>query len=118
MTSLTTEETGTAQAPTAGDKPKPNKKATRAPRRAPVAPAKSKAGRKATPAKKAPKGRTKAKVAAPAKSEVRGGSKTARILELLKRPGGVMPATHKGVLTMRREEAYTARSVRLSGALH
>ena len=47
-----------------------------------VAPKKAKAGKKASPAKKAPKGATKAKGA----SE---GSKTAKILDLLKRPGGV-----------------------------
>jgi hypothetical protein len=92
MTTLTIEETGTA--PAAGEKPKPNKKATRAPRRAPVAPAKAKSGKKATRAKKAPKGRTKAKApkteARAAKPDVaREGSKTARILDLLKRPGGV-----------------------------
>ncbi len=80
-----TEDTGNAQA--TGAQPKPNKKATRAPRRAPVAPAKAKSGRKASPAKKAANG-TKAKAAA--KPEVaREGSKTAKILDLLKRPGGV-----------------------------
>jgi hypothetical protein len=42
------------------------------------------AGEEATPAKKAPKGRTKAQVAKPARS----GSKTAKILDLLRRPGG------------------------------
>jgi hypothetical protein len=94
MTTLTTEETGTAPATTEGAKPKPNKKVTRAPRRAPVAPAKAKSGKKATPAKKAPKGRTKAKApktdAKAAKPEVaREGSKTAKILDLLKRPDGV-----------------------------
>jgi hypothetical protein len=87
MTTLTTEETGAAPATAAGDKPKPNKKATAAPRRAPVAPAKAKSGKKATPAKKAPKGRTKAKAAKP--EATREGSKTARILDLLKQPGGV-----------------------------
>jgi hypothetical protein len=94
MTTSITEEAGTAPATGAGDKPKPNKKATPTPRRAPVAPAKTKAGKKATPAKKAPKGRTKAKTAKAgakaAKPEVaREGSKTARILDVLKRPGGV-----------------------------
>jgi hypothetical protein len=94
MTTSIPEETGTAPATAAGDKPKPNKKATGAPRRAPAAPAKAKSGKKATPAKKAPKGRTKAKAPKPdakaAKPEVaREGSKTARILDLLKQPGGV-----------------------------
>jgi hypothetical protein len=87
MTTLIPEETGTAPATATGAKPKPNKKATNAPRRAPVAPAKAKAGKKATPAKKAPKVRTKAKAAKP--EGAREGSKTAKILELLKRPGGV-----------------------------
>jgi hypothetical protein len=79
------EETATAPAPAAEEQPKASKKAARAPRRAPVAPAKGKPGKKATPAKKAPKGAKKAKAAKP----VREGSKTDRILELLKRPGGV-----------------------------
>ena len=47
-----------------------------------MAPAKAKSGKKATPAKKAPKSDKKA-------AGARDGSKTARILELLKRPGGV-----------------------------
>ena len=80
-----TEETAAAPAPTAEEQPKASKKAARAPRRAPVAPAKGKSGKKAIPAKKAPKGAKKAKAAKP----VREGSKTDRILELLKRPGGV-----------------------------
>jgi hypothetical protein len=80
-----TEETAAAPTPAADEQPKASKKAARAPRRAPVAPAKGKPGKKATPAKKAPKGAKKAKAAKP----VREGSKTDRILELLKRPGGV-----------------------------
>ena len=76
----------TAPVPAADEQTKANKKATAGARRAPVAPAKRKAGKKATPGKKAPKGRTKAKAAKP---EARDGSKTAKILELLKQPGGV-----------------------------
>src|ERR1700691_2779514 len=83
------EETATTPAPTAEEQPKAAKKAARAPRPAPVAPAKGKAGKKATPAKKAPTARAKAKAAKAAKPEARDGSKTARILDLLKRPGGV-----------------------------
>jgi hypothetical protein len=60
-------------------KPKSGKKATPAKN---VAPAKPKSGKKATPAKKAPKSAKKAKGA-------RDGSKAAKILDLLKRPGGV-----------------------------
>ena len=62
--------------------PKATKKASSRARRAKVAPAKAKAGKKAAPAKKAPKSAKNAPSA-------RGGSKTATILELLKRPGGV-----------------------------
>jgi Protein of unknown function (DUF3489) len=59
--------------------PKATKKATSAPRRANVASAKPKAGKKAAPKKKAPRS---------ARNDARGGSKTATILDLLKRPGG------------------------------
>ena len=85
MTKLIPEENGTPVATASSTKPKPNKKARVAPRRADVAPAKAKSA-KATPSKKAPKGRTKPEVV---KSKVaREGSKTAKILDLLKRPGG------------------------------
>lgn len=69
--------------------PKATKTARAGARRAPVAPQKGKAGKKATPAKKAPTSAKKGKAAKTAKPEARDGSKTARILELLKRPGGV-----------------------------
>jgi hypothetical protein len=79
-------ENGSSAAGANSKKPKANKKPRVAPRRANVAPAKSKSSRKAIPAKKAPKGRTKPQVA---KSKVaRDGSKTAQILDLLKRPEG------------------------------
>jgi hypothetical protein len=80
------EETATAPAPAAEEQPKAGKKASVAKRARHVAPAKTKPGKKATPAKKALKGRVQAKAAKP---EARDGSKTARILDLLKRPGGV-----------------------------
>jgi uncharacterized protein DUF3489 len=80
-----TEAGASTQAP-APEEPKATKKASVAKSARHVAPAKAKSGKKASPAKKAPKGRTKAKVAKP---EARDGSKTARILDLLKRPGGV-----------------------------
>ena len=83
------EETTATLAQAAEETPKAEKKANRAPRRAPVAPAKPKAGKKATPAKKAPKGAKKAKGAKAAKPEARDGSKTAKVLDLLKRAGGV-----------------------------
>ena len=80
MTTSITEDTGTTPATVAGLKPKATKKATAGARRANVAPAKAKAGKKATPKKKAPRS---------ARNDVREGSKTATILDLLKRPGGV-----------------------------
>jgi Protein of unknown function (DUF3489) len=86
MTTLIAEKNDTPAATSTSKKPKENKKARVAPRRANVAPAQAKSARKPTPAKKAPKGRTQPKVA---KSNVaRDGSKTAKILDLMKRPGG------------------------------
>jgi len=76
-----TEGTTTTAAPADSEQPKANKKASRAPRRAPVAAKKAKSGKKASPSKKAPKGAKKANAA-------RDGSKTAKILDLLKRKDG------------------------------
>jgi hypothetical protein len=87
MTTSITEETSTAPATATSDPPKANKKARVAQSRAPVAPGKAKAGKKAGLAKKVPKGHKKVEVAKP--EAARDGSKTARILDLLKRPGGV-----------------------------
>jgi hypothetical protein len=86
MTTLIPEEDVTIVATAATGKRKPNTKATVASRRANVAPAKAKSARKATPAKKAHQSRTKREVAKPKTS--RGGSKTAKILDLLQRSGG------------------------------
>ena len=80
----TTEENGTTQATASDEKPKATRKARVGARRAHVAPSKGKSRNKATPPKKAPKGRQKAEK--PAAS--REGSKTAKVLELLKRPHG------------------------------
>jgi hypothetical protein len=80
MTSIT-EQTETAQ-PEANAAAKPTKKGNTGARGANVAPKTAKAGKKATPTKKAPKGAKKAKGAW-------DGSKTAKVLDLLKRAGGV-----------------------------
>jgi hypothetical protein len=77
MTSIT-EEAATAQATA---EPKATKKASVGKRARNAAPKKGKPGKKATPAKKAPKSAKKA-------AGARDGSKTATILEMLKRPGG------------------------------
>ena len=87
-----TEQTETAPASVAAE-PKATKTARAAKRGAHVAPKKGKPGKKATPAKKAPKGRAKREVAKP--KVARDSSKTAKILDLLKRPGG---ATSKDLM--------------------
>jgi hypothetical protein len=78
-------ETAVAQAPATTEELKATKKARVAPKGAHVAKKTAKSAKKASPAKKtpkAPKGAKKAKSA-------REGSKTNKVLELLKRPGGV-----------------------------
>jgi len=80
------EETATAPAIVPTGQPKPATKASVGKRVRHVSPARAKSGKKATPAKKAATSRTKAKVAKP---QARRGSKTAKILDLLRRSGGV-----------------------------
>jgi len=82
MNTSIAEETSASTAPAPGERPKARKKASRAPQRANVAKNKGKSAKKTTPAKKAPKGAKKAKAA-------REGSKTNKVLDLLKQPGGV-----------------------------
>ena len=77
----TAEALETALAP-AAEAPKATKKASGAKRARNVAPKPGKSGKKASPAKEAPKGAKKA-------SGARDGSKAAKVLDLLKRPGGV-----------------------------
>ena len=73
-------ETETAPASAAAEA-KATKKPPAGARRAHVATKKAKSGKKASPGKKAPKGEKKG-------GSARDGSKAAKILELLKRPGG------------------------------
>jgi hypothetical protein len=103
MTS-TIEETD-AQTATAAA-PKATQKAHAGAQRAHVAPKKAKSGKKATPAKKAPKGAKK-------ETGARDGSKTATILEMLKRPGG---ATAKELLKATGWQPHSLRGF-ISGTL-
>ena len=85
---------------------KPGKKPRARAQRAPVAPKKAKSGNKATPAKKAPKAAKKAEVA-------RDGSKTAKVVDLLKRDGG---ATAKDLIKATGWQAHSLRGF-LSGTV-
>jgi hypothetical protein len=96
MTS-TTEQTETPET-------KATKKAVAGARRVNVASGKGKVGKKATPKKKVPKS---------ARNEAREGSKTATILDLLKRPGG---ATTKELIKATSWQPHSLRGF-LSGAL-
>jgi len=87
MTTSTTETQETVQATAAAaEKPEPTKKASTRTQKPRVAPSKGKSGKKTSPAKKGAKAPKKAESA---KGEgVREGTKTEKVLELLKRPGG------------------------------
>ena len=99
----TTEQTETVPA-AATTETKPTKKAAAGARRANVAPVKAKAGKKTTPKKKVPRS---------ARNDAREGSKTATILELLKRPGGV---TAKDLLKATNWQPHSLRGF-LSGTV-
>ncbi len=99
------EETENAQAEAARE-PKATKKASAGKRARNVAPKKGKGAKAATPAKKAPKAAKKA-------SGTREGSKTATILEMLKRPEG---ATARELLKATNWQAHSLRGF-ISGTL-
>jgi hypothetical protein len=79
---------GTFAAKASSKKPKVKKKLHVAPRRAHVAPAKAKSPRKAMATKKASQGRLEPQPQVAKSRAARDGSKTAKMLDLLKRLGG------------------------------
>ena len=106
------EETPNTQASAPAEEPAPAKKARVAAHRAHVAPSKAKSGNKASPAKKATKGRKSARSPKKATGS-RQGSKTAKVLDLVKRSGG---ATLKELTKVTGWQAHSVRGF-LSGAL-
>ena len=100
MNASITQETATGTAAAAGKKPKATRKPKAGPRDAHVAPATPTAAKKKPPAKKAPKG-------------ARSGSKSATILDLLKRKDG---AALKELMKATGWQAHSVRGF-LSGTI-
>ncbi len=106
-------ETAHTGAGAPAEQPTPAKKPRSAAHRAHVSPSQARSGKKATPAKKANKGATSAKSPKKQATGARQGSKTAKVLDLLKRSGGA------SLKELRKATGWQAHSVRgfLSGAL-
>ena len=106
-------ETVHTEAGAPAEAPTPAKKPRSAAHRAHVAPSQAKSGKKATPAKKAHTGAKSAQSSKKKTTVARQGSKTAKVLNLLKRSGGA------SLKELRKATGWQAHSVRgfLSGAL-
>ncbi len=110
-TSTTSEQATPAAPPNTGQEAKSDTKATATRRKPRVAPAKPKTSKKTTPAKKTPKAPKKP---ASAKSDgAREGSKTAKILDMLKRSEG---ATLKEIMKATGWQPHSVRGF-VSGTL-
>ena len=100
MKTSTVEEQGNVQPQIPPQKPKPPQKATVAAKKGHAAAAKAKSARKPRSAKKG------AQPAPKSRQNARPGSKTAKILDLLKRPGG---ATLKELLKVTSWQPHSIR---------
>jgi hypothetical protein len=106
-------ETANTGAGAPAEQPSPAKKPRSAAQKAHVAPSQARSGKQATPAKKANKGAKSAKSPKKQATGARQGSKTAKVLDLLKRSGGA------SLKELRKATGWQAHSVRgfLSGVL-